>query len=171
MICNYCGSIINDSCVVCPQCNAVLSAGEAAPVSAPQSPEVQAQAQTPQASYPTYSAQAPQAPNFYQTPPYQGNFIAPKAATTHDKASLALGITGTALTLLCCCSPIGLILGVIGLILSFTNKEKPAGSVNTSGKILSVIAIVLSVIVMVITIFYILASPDFWEGFNNGYYS
>ncbi|MDO4325133.1 MAG: DUF4190 domain-containing protein [bacterium] len=76
-------------------------------------------------------------------------------------ASFILGLLGL---LSCCCSPLGLILGVIGLILVILSKRgQPFDPFAVAGLVLSIIAIIASLISFVyyISVLQMMQDPEF----------
>lgn len=89
----------------------------------------------------------------HTTPPKKRNGLA--------IASFILGLLGL---LSCCCSPLGLILGVVGLILVILSKKgQPFDPFAIAGLVLSIIAIIASLISFMyyIAVLQMMQDPEF----------
>ncbi|MDO5100067.1 MAG: hypothetical protein Q4D52_00660 [Eubacteriales bacterium] len=115
----------------------------------------------PQQSAGSYD-QNPQSGSYsYSNDNYQQVYQQPSTNSGTSIASLVLGILSL---VLCCCGPIGMILGIIGLILALVSKKgKPFQSLALAGLITSGIGIVLG---LIMTILYFNNDYSYYGGYN-----
>lgn len=82
--------------------------------------------------------------------PYQAPVDAPESnsANTLQIVGLICGIAGIVLG--CCTGYIGIVLGIIGLVCSIMGNKQGKSGVGTGGLVCSIIAVVLSIIMIII---------------------
>ncbi len=89
----------------------------------------------------------------YNNNNYQANAVY-EQKSTHSGTSIASMVLGILSIVLCCCGPLGLILGIVGLILAFVSKHgKPFDSLAMTGLITSCVGIIISVIIILLMFF------------------
>ena len=114
------------------------------------SPTNAAGAQSSNAQVPPIQPAAPQGQPMYAQPPVAGQ-------STNGLAIAAL------VTSLVCCGPIGLVLGLVALSQINTSQGRQGG------KGLAIAGIAIGAVTTLVGVL-LLMSPDFWYGFEQGFY-
>ena len=114
------------------------------------SPTNAAGAQSTNTTVPPVQPAAPQGQPMYGQPPVVGQ-------QTNGLAIAAL------VTSLVCCGPIGLVLGLVSL------NQINASQGRQGGKGMAIAGIAIGAVTTLFLVL-LLLSPDFWYGFNQGYY-
>lgn len=87
---------------------------------------------------------------------------APEQKNSNTKAILALVFGILSLVISCCCTYLGIILGVVGIVLAVLSRQDNGGKFSgmaIGGMVCSIVAIVLSVVAIVLVLSGLVANP------------